>query len=109
LQIQEKILEELPYVKITKTKKLGLIPSLRVTLNPGYEEFFGPLIEAYGEDKVYFALKELEKEASDSFKLRVKALRKEFEKRRNFQKEKVEFNSCRYTCCQFGNICFLSL
>ncbi|MEM5835814.1 MAG: hypothetical protein QW040_02380, partial [Candidatus Aenigmatarchaeota archaeon] len=80
LEIKEKILEELPHVKVNKRRKFGFIPSSQVTLNPGYESFFTPLIEAYGKDMVYSALKGLEKEVPEMLKGNLKALTREFEK-----------------------------
>jgi len=59
--LEKAILSELPYVKVEKKRRFSIIPSLRVSLNPGYEEFFSPLVEAYGLDAIYSAIKNLEK------------------------------------------------
>lgn len=52
------------------------------------KSFFGELIDNYGTNKVYSAIKELSDETSGNLKLKVNALRKEFENRDGMSRRK---------------------
>lgn len=79
-QLELKLLEEAPYIKVQKMKRFGIIPRKIVELNPGYEEFFHNHLGNYSKNEIYFALKKLEKMLSGGNKEKIRALRKEFEK-----------------------------
>ena len=83
LQIQNKILEEIPHVNVEKTKRFGFLPSYNVTLNPGYQEFFhGPEhLGGYSAREIHQSLKDLEEVSDGSVKEKVKALKSEHQKR----------------------------
>jgi len=87
-EIKIKILEELPYVKIERQKMFGFLPRQHVTLNPGYEEFFYNHLGEYTRDEIYKALTDLGKELKGYEKEKLKALRKEFERREGISRRK---------------------
>jgi len=81
LEIQQKVLEEIPHVNVQKTRRLGFIPSTNVTLNPSYDEFFHNHLGEYSTKEIHQSLRDLEKDAQGSVKEKVKALRTEHQKR----------------------------
>ncbi|MCD6491235.1 MAG: hypothetical protein J7K59_02960, partial [Candidatus Korarchaeota archaeon] len=87
-EIKLKILNELKNAKLRKGKWFGIIPYMHITFNPSYVEFFGELIDNYGTNKVYSAIKELSDETSGNLKLKENALRREFENREGMSRKK---------------------
>jgi len=81
LEIQQKVLEEIPHVNVQKTRRLGFIPSTNVTLNPSYDEFFHNHLGEYSTKEIHQSLRDLEKDAQGGVKEKVKALRTEHQKR----------------------------
>jgi len=87
-QIKLKLLEELEKTKVYKQKKWKIIPATKLEMNPGYEEFFHNHLGSYSTEEIHTALKELERELAGENKLRIKALRKDFEKREGISRRK---------------------
>jgi hypothetical protein len=81
LEIQQKVLEEIPHVNVQKTRRFGFIPSTSVTLNPSYDEFFHNHLGEYSTKEIHQSLRDLEKDAQGVVKEKVKALRTEHQKR----------------------------
>jgi len=87
-QIKLKLLEELERTKVYKRKKWEVIPTTEMVMNPGYEEFFHNHLGDYSTLEVYGALKDLEKELAGDSKIKIRALRKEFEKKEGISRRK---------------------
>ena len=87
-EIVLKILEEIPYIKVKKKKVLGILPSTSIFMNPGYEEFFHEKLGEYGVNEIYSALRNLERRLSGGNREKVKALRREFERREGISRKK---------------------
>jgi len=89
-QIKSKLLEELEHTTIYNGKKWGLIPTTEVVMNPGYEEFFHGYdnLGSYNKKETYKALKDLEKDSVAGIKLKLRALRKDFEKNEGISKRR---------------------
>jgi len=79
-----KLLDELGE---TQVERAGFLKH-RVTLNPGYEDFFYNRLSDYTREEIYKALKNLEKKLHGKNKVKIRALRKEFEKREGISRRK---------------------
>jgi len=87
-QVKLELLEELGRTKIYKEKKWGVVPKTKMVMNPGYEEFFHNHLGDYSVQEVDGALKDLEKELTCGNKTKIRALRKEFEKKEGISRRK---------------------
>jgi len=87
-QIKLKLLEELERTKVYKDKKWKVIPTTKLEMNPGYEEFFYNHLGDYSVEEIDNALKDLEGELVGDNRLKVRTLRKEFEKKEGISRKK---------------------
>ena len=79
------ILDELPYVRVER----GRLPFIKhVTLNPGYDEFFHGILGKYSKDEIRRVLLELERKLRGRSREKIRALRKEFERREGISRNK---------------------
>jgi hypothetical protein len=86
--IKLELLRELEKTKVYSQKNWLIIPTIKVEMNPGYEEFFHAHLSDYSTEEIHATLKELEKELTGENKLKINALKREFEKKEGISRRK---------------------
>jgi hypothetical protein len=86
--IKQELLKELEKTKVYSQKNWLIIPTIKVEMNPGYEEFFHAHLGDYSKEEIYATLKELEKRLTGENKLKINALKRKFEKKEGILRRK---------------------
>lgn len=89
LYIEQKLLDEIPNIKIEDKKFLGLFSRKYVSMNPGYEEFFYDTLGNFSVNEIYEALKDLERESKGYLKEKIRALKNEYERREGIKRRNL--------------------